>query len=98
MDQHSLKKSHKLEYPSIFIREPSNNLPLFLASAKKGNLPILVAHNGRNIEIDRISPDLRSIQILLKLQPVILLKSKDERMEIRSIDDYINSDEVIECL
>lgn len=91
LNNHSLKKVVEQEYPYIYIKRLDEDFVFALSSIPDGDLPLCITDKGALVRIRKISRDPLHLQYLIKHYTPLLVKSKEERFEVSTVEQYIES-------
>jgi hypothetical protein len=80
----------EMSYPAIVLGDVGEELALIVSCLSEGELPIVVKHKGRNIQLDKkIADSALNVNKLLKVYNFGLAVSPTNTVEITGIEDYL---------
>lgn len=93
VDEYFLRSKVEMPYPSVIIEDKDvTALPVVLEALDPGTVSVIFEYDGKfNVPNKKISCDALTLLKLLKVYNYTLVKSPNERYEIRSGEDILEA-------
>lgn len=91
IDNYQSNDKTSLAYPYIFIAESSDALPVTLEALEKGDIPVLIRHDGTLLKVASLKKSAIVFSKLLKVFSFTVYLSSDKYIRIK------NRQEILEC-
>ena len=79
----------EMPYPNITINNLTDALTVVINVLDKGDLPLVVHYQGRVYRVADISRSMLNINKLLKLTDIVINKSEEESVVVRTTEELL---------